>query len=185
MQAIAQSWPGLDRCGLCLCLPMSTVYLTRDPGDSSGRPVMPRRWHCGYSFPALVGRQNPAFILACVSPSCVPAAPAASLRSPCLLHPIKGLRERESGELSASGWVTSSSLRGCLAWIHPAPAVSPSENENKIAYSEKCAGCLGVAKPVDPPHCPSALPLCLARWQWSSGSPAFAWTLTSSLCSCP
>lgn len=148
---------------------MSTVYLTRDPGDSSGRPVMPRRWHCGYSFPALVGRQNPGFILACVSLSCVPAAPAASLRSPCLLHPIKGLRERESGELSASGWVTSSFLRGCLAWIHPAPQFPQVKMKIKLPTQRNVLAAWVWPSlwplPTAPPHCPFA-------WPGGSGPPA-------------
>lgn len=83
--------------GFASVSPMSTVYLTRDPGDSSGRPVTPRRWHCGYSFPAQVGRQNtapslPAFLCPM---SLLPQLP--SLRSPGILKPLAPF-ERDEGE---------------------------------------------------------------------------------------
>lgn len=80
-------------------------------------------------------------------PSCLPLGPRGSLS---LLRPLKGMRERESDELSASRWVTSFSLRGNLAWILPTPQFSQVKNEDEVAYSEGCAGCLGVAKLAAP-----------------------------------
>lgn len=102
--------------------------------------------------------------------SCLPLGPQSSLS---LLNPLEGLRESESSEQSASRWVTSSFLRGCLSWILPTPQFPQEKTKIKLPALREV-----LAAQVWPGLRPSPLPA--PRWQWSSDSQVFAWILLTS-----